>query len=158
MCIRDRLLHRQAKALQRKGDAARINPRLLVWPALQGAQEHVAVPRGEMCIRDRASCCSAKARAMAMKWPSAGEMNFDLCTARHTVLCTERPCTRILASIRVQGLSVHSTVCLAVHKSKFISPALGHFMAMARALALQQDALSLIHISPRGTATCSCAP
>ena len=44
-----------------------------------------------------------------------------------------------LASIRVQGLSVHSTVCLAVHKSKFISPALGHFMAMARALAQREE-------------------
>ena len=44
-----------------------------------------------------------------------------------------------LASIRVQGLSVHSTVCLAVHKSKFSSPALGHFMAMARALAQREE-------------------
>ena len=44
-----------------------------------------------------------------------------------------------LAVIRVQGLDVHSTVCLAVHKSKFISPALGHFMAMARALAQREE-------------------
>ena len=43
-----------------------------------------------------------------------------------------------LAVIRVQGLDVHSTVCLAVHKSKFLSPALGHFMDMARALAQPQ--------------------
>ena len=44
---RPQLLYCQAKALQRKGDAARINPRLLVCPALQGAQEHVAVLRGK---------------------------------------------------------------------------------------------------------------
>lgn len=43
-----------------------------------------------------------------------------------------------LAVIRVHGLDVHSTVCLAVHKSKFLSPALGHFMGMARALAQPQ--------------------
>lgn len=47
-----------------------------------------------------------------------------------------------LAAIHVQGLDVHSTVCLAVHKAKFISPALGHFMQAARetAHALGQNA------------------
>ena len=95
-------------------------------------EQHVALcaPGHPMAGR---SVTLAQFMAQPLVLRQRGSGAFQLFSAAAAVLDAGQ-----LAVIRVQGLDVHSTVCLAVHKSKFLSPALGHFMDMARALAQPQ--------------------